>query len=195
MTGIEKIVNTINENAEREARQIIEEARSQADIILANALSEVRSQSATVIAETKSECGEIERRAVSMAGLEVRKMRLEIKQKMIGQAFDSALKQMSEMPANDYIKFLALSAINTAEDGAELIFSAADREAYGKAITDAVNRALSDRGIKVTLSDETRNIPGGLIIRNGRVEINCALDTLIAYKREELSAEAAKLLF
>ena len=47
----------------------------------------------------------------------------------------------------------------------------------------------------MTVADETRQIPGGVIVRNGRVEINCAFDTLLGDQREELAADIAKILF
>ena len=50
-------------------------------------------------------------------------------------------------------------------------------------------------GKQLGLSEETRPIVGGLILSQGKIEVNCALDTLAALRRSELSAEAAGLLF
>ena len=47
----------------------------------------------------------------------------------------------------------------------------------------------------VTDPNEKRGIIGGLILSQGRIEMNCALDTLAALHRSELAGEAAGLLF
>ena len=195
MTGIEKIVAKINEDAEADYRRVISQAEAEADTILQDAAAAAKSSAAETLAGVEAERREIERRAVSMAGLEVRKMRLELKQKLLQQAFDEALSQLLSMPEADYEKFLVSLASRAAENGAELVFSAQDREKYGDAVVAGVNSALKSRGAVVSLSEKTRNIPGGVIVCNGRVEVNCAFDTLLADQREELAAETAKILF
>lgn len=195
MTGIEKIIAKINEDAEVEYRRIVDEASAQADVILRDAADAARSNAASVLADAEDERAEIERRAMSMAGLEVRKMRLETKQKLLQRAFDEALAKLTGLPEAESEKLLVSLATGAAEDGAELIFSPADREKYGARVVAAVNRALAARGASVTLSDQTRNIPGGVIVLNGRVEINCAFDALLGDRREDLTAGIAKILF
>ena len=195
MTGIEKIVAKIHEDAVEDSRRIVEEADKQADRLLSEAAAAARASAAEVIRAAEEEREEIERRAVSMAGLEVRKMRLELKQKLLQQAFDQAFSQLISLPETDYETFLTALVSSAAENGAELVFSAKDREKYGAAVVSGVNTLTKKRGITVSLSEETRDIPGGVIICNGRVEINCAFDTLIRDQREALAAETAKILF
>ncbi len=194
MTGIEKIVAKIHEDAVEDSRRIVEEAEKQADRLLSEAAAAARASAAEVIRAAEEEREEIERRAFSMAGLEVRKMRLELKQKLLQQAFDQALSQLISLPETDYETFLTALVSSAAENGAELVFSANDREKYGAAVVSGVNALTKKRGITVSL-EETRDIPGGVIICNGRVEINCAFDTLIRDQREALAAETAKILF
>ena len=86
-----KNCSKINEDAEAEYRRILAEAEAQADGILADAKAAAHAAAEAAIAAAEGERAEIERRAVSMAGLDVRKMRLELKQKLLQQAFDQAL--------------------------------------------------------------------------------------------------------
>ena len=195
MTGIEKIVEKINEEAEAEYHRIVDDAKAQAQTVLSEAAEEARRSAVKVIEQAKRECTEIERRAVSMAGLEVRKMRLELKQALLQQAFDQALAILSSMPDAAYEDFLVTLASKAAVDGAELIFSEKDQKKLGNTVVQRVNDVLKTRGISVSLSSTTRNIPGGLIVQNGRIEVNCAFDILIDGQREELTAEVAKILF
>ena len=195
MTGIEKIVAKIREDADAEYRRVVDEAVTQADAVLTEAAAEAKAHAAQVIADAEAQSAEIERRAVSMAGLEVRKMRLDTKQKLLQQAFDQALSDLTSLPEADYQKLLVSLAAASAEDGAVLIFSEKDRGKYGSAVVSEVNALLSAKGRTVSLSPDTRDMPGGVIVCNGRVEINCAFDTLLNDQREELAADIAKILF
>ena len=67
--------------------------------------------------------------------------------------------------------------------------------AQAQAKADAIVAEARKAGKQLSLSEETRPIVGGLILSQGRIEVNCALDTLAAQRRSELSGEAARLLF
>ena len=47
----------------------------------------------------------------------------------------------------------------------------------------------------LTLSNETREIGGGVILRDGNIEINCAFDTQLKVLRGSMAAEIAAILF
>ena len=47
----------------------------------------------------------------------------------------------------------------------------------------------------LTLSQETRDIRGGCILKNQNVEVNCAFETLVRLQRAETAGAVAKRLF
>lgn len=66
-------------------------------------------------------------------------------------------------------------------------------EKVGKAVTTA---AAAARGVAaLSLSQETRDIRGGFILREGKVEVNCAFETLVRLQRTEMAGQVAKALF
>ena len=68
---------------------------------------------------------------------------------------------------------------------------------YGKKVTAAANSALAAQGrpAELTLADDVRDIDGGAVLKDGNIEVNCSLASLIEAKREELSVETAQNLF
>ena len=55
--------------------------------------------------------------------------------------------------------------------------------------------ALLQGTAMLTLSQETRDMAGGLTLRDGNVEVNCAFETQLRVLREEMAAEVAGILF
>ena len=97
------------------------------------------------------------------------------------------------MDRDRYVQFLSALAVRASETGTEtVILNPEDRAAFGQEIVAEANR-LS--GKSLSLSEETRPLVGGLILSQGRIEVNCALDTLAGLRRSDLSAGAAGMLF
>lgn len=55
--------------------------------------------------------------------------------------------------------------------------------------------ALIQGTAQLTLSQETRDMAGGLTLRDGNVEVNCAFETQLRMLREEMASEVAGILF
>ena len=55
--------------------------------------------------------------------------------------------------------------------------------------------ALVQNNDMLTLADETREMDGGVILRDGNVEVNCAFETQLRVLRGSMAAEIAAILF
>ena len=62
-----------------------------------------------------------------------------------------------------------------------------------KVVTGA--SALLQGTAMLSLADDTGDMEGGLILRSGNVEINCAFETQLRVLRESMAGEVAKALF
>lgn len=67
----------------------------------------------------------------------------------------------------------------------------------GGIIAKVVNgaNALMQGTAMLTLADETREMEGGVTLRDGNVEINCAFETQLRVLRNNMAAEIAAILF
>ena len=132
------------------------------------------------------------------ARLEAKKSILGMKQETVSRAFDLARERIAELPERDYIAFLAREAAEAAITGQEeVIFCERDRKSVGAKAVKAANELLSARGVPgtLTLSDDTREMSGGLMLKQGDIEVNCTVDTLLDLSRGELAAQVAQVLF
>lgn len=194
MKGIEKITARIQQDAQAEREAVLQEARQQADAIRADFQAQAQAAAAAAAEKSRTAAAQRLERLESAARMDARKQLLAAKQDCVQAAFDRALERLQALPEAEYIRLLAGLAAGSAQTGREeLILSPADRARVGGQVTAEANR-LRD-GAAFTLSDETREMAGGLILRDGSVEINCAFETRLRLLHERMAADVAGVLF
>lgn len=190
MTGIEKITGRILEDARKEAEQLQAEAALKSAERKKAADAEAAALKERLIAEASAEAEASYERLVSAMETENKKTVLAKKQELVASAFRKAVDAVLALPPAQYTAVLAKLAAASAETKREaVILSPRDRKLCGAEIVRQAN-LLCTGGL--TLSQTTRPIVGGLILSQGRIELNCALDTLAELKKGALSAELAK---
>ena len=125
------------------------------------------------------------------ADMERRQMLLGAKQACIDEAFERAAEKLRNLPREEYIALLARIAAAADTGCEEIVLSAADRESIGADVVAAANAG----GASFTLSDETRELGGGLVLKKGKVEANCSFDTQLRQLRQEMASDVARVLF
>ena len=192
MKGTEKIIAHIEADAQAQADAVLGEARQRCEAIKARFDDKAARLYSDRIREGVKACQDQEDSALRISRMEARKSVLSVKQEMVEKSFDLAVQQIVALPDEKYTAFLANLVKKAGPAGdEEIILNAADRARVGEALLKAVNAD----GAKMKLSDETRDIKGGLILRRGSIETNCSVELLVELCRGELSAKLADVLF
>ena len=192
MKGTEKIIAHIEADAQAQADAVLGEARQRCEAIKARFDEKAARLYSDRIREGVKACQDQEDSALRISRMEARKSVLSVKQEMVEKSFDLAVQQIVALPDEKYTAFLANLVKKAGPAGdEEIILNAADRARVGEALIKAVNA----NGAKMKLSDETRDIKGGLILRRGSIETNCSVELLLELCRGELSAKLADVLF
>ena len=198
MNGIEKITGRILSEAEAEAAAIVEEAEKNAAAVRAQWAEKAEKTAAEQLEKGEAEIEQKVQRAARAARLDAKKEVLGLKQEMVSAAYGRALEKILALPREKYAEFLASQAAAAALTGKEeVILNGADRAAVGEAVLASANAKLRGRGLpgELTLSGTTREMSGGLALKQGAVEVNCTLESLIELSRSALDAEVAGILF
>ena len=198
MNGIDRISRRLVADAEAKIAEQNAETAEKCEAILADYRKQAQEAYEARLQEGNAERENRMQRLGSTAEMEAKKAVLSFKQEMVGQTFDKAVKMIVSLPRPEYTHLLALLAAKAAVWGTEeLIFNAKDAAEVGKETAKAANALLKQKGIPggLTLSGETRDIPGGVIVRQGNIEVNCAADTLVQMSRTELASQVAEILF
>ena len=197
MNGIEKISARILADAETEAAAIRAQAGEKAAQLRADYDRRIELEQQRLTAEAQAEADKQLERDQGAARMAARRQLLETKQALVDAAFRQAEQQLLSLPTAEYTKLCAqLAARASASGSEELIFCAEDRERVGQAVEQA-NALLQKAGkaAKLTLSAETRPMRGGVVLKDGLVETNCSIGTMISGLRPALSGKVAACLF
>lgn len=198
MKGTEKIIAHIRADGDAEAKKIIDAASKQAEEKRAESFKAALSEYEKLMQAGNAECEDILSGSRRIAEMEAKKSVLSVKQEMISAAFDAAREEIVNMPRDKYTQFLARMAAEAAVSGMEeIVLNARDKAEIGKSVCKAANELLSAKGTpgKLTVSEDTADISGGVIVRFGGIETNCSIDALIRQRRSGLSTEVAAALF
>lgn len=191
--SIEKITSKIIDDANADAKALTDHSESQVKEIL----EEAKEKADEIVADAKAK-GEIERdkRLVSrrsVAAIDGRNQILSKQREMIERCFDLAAEKVAGMDTEKYLDFLVNCVKSSKRTEGELILNKKDRDAVGDELVKRLNSENTKAGF--VLSEETKNIRGGVMIRFGNVYENASIDAVVEQVRDELTSEVAGILF
>lgn len=194
MTGLETILNQINEDARREADEQTAAARAEADEIIAAAKEQAAKAAAEIIADGEEKAKSIRSRAESAAQLEHRNAMLTFKQQVIREAVDSTRGALENAPADEYFEvILQLVSRFAAEGSAEMRMNRRDLERKPGDFAEKLKAAAPKTDI--TISSEACDIDSGFILAYGGIDINCTFKAIFEDAEGELRDAVGKILF
>lgn len=195
MNGIEKIIQRIDADTQAQIDSLTAAAQQEAQKLTAAYQAQADQLAAELAAQNEKAAQEREERLVSVTQLEARKVTLAAKQEMVELAFETALEKLRALPEAECVQVAAKLLAAAAPDGrGEAVFAPEDRERIGRAAVEQANALLGAKGA-LTLSEETRPTGGGVILKSGKVEVNCTFGTLVRLQKAECAGEAAHRLF
>ncbi len=220
MTGLEKITSRIIEDARAQAQEILDEATEKSLEVRAKNLAQVQAACNRMVADAEKEGESLVIRAKSSAAMTRRNIELAAKSEMIERAFDRAMQEIYDMDRERYAALLlsllckTLNAQRESERDSmrlygeeiapayyELMLNARDGADVAPMLMLGIRNAASagkipaDMAAKLKLSKQPVAIDGGLVLRCGDIEINCAFSMILAAIRPELEPRVQQILY
>lgn len=193
MTGLDKILDEIRQEADDISAGILKEAREKAEKIAEDAQKRGAAAAAHIEEESAAKCADILARGESAAELVKRKAVLRAKQEIISQVLLDAKTTLLNLPEDQYFERILKMVERYALDGdGEIAFNEKDNARLPK-LFEAKLRLASKNRLK--LSGQPVKIDGGFVLLYGGIEENCSFEALFSDRLEELQDEAQKLLF
>lgn len=198
MNAVDRICERILADAQTQAAEIGRQAERQAAELRAGWEEKIEAERRRQQCEAQKAHDSRLAQGRSTATMAARQTLLKTKQKLVDEAFLQAEQRLLSLPVQTYTALCAHLAAEASVTGREeLIFSEQERKMLGAAVTEQANRLLQEekRPAALTLSDETRSLRGGVIVKNGRIETNCAIEAMVEQLRPELTGKVAAVLF
>lgn len=221
MVGLEKITDKIISEAKADAGKIIDDANRKIADIMFGASKKADEKRLRDEEKAEKEAQSIIARSKSGAEMKKREILLEAKAKAVDAAYETAYKEIMNLPSEKYCelvsKFIAEAVTDEVEaektnialygaentevpEKYEILLCERDRKDLGEEIIKGVERIVigklpRETIAKLVLSDETAKIDGGAVIRVGQTEINCSVSEALASVRARTEAEIMRTLF
>ncbi|MGI6070113.1 MAG: V-type ATP synthase subunit E [Blautia sp.] len=196
MTGLDKIINQILDEANNSASEKLEEAKAQAEEILKTARAEADKETEEISLKSKTDMANYQDRMKSAADLKRRTAILEAKQEMIADVMGRAYQKFCSKGDTEYFETILdmLRKFALAQDGV-LYFSPGDLQKLPGDFETKVQAIAKDKGGTLTISKESRNIDKGFVLAYGGIEENCSFKALFDSKKDELQDKVQAALF
>ncbi|MGI6620857.1 MAG: V-type ATP synthase subunit E [Bacillota bacterium] len=194
---LEDILEKISERAASLKQEILASAKANAESRIEAAREEASRIEAEILREAEAQAEQVRSIAASRSDMQQKQMILEVKQELISQVFDEAVRRLADLPGDEY-RALLIELIGRKADGSEeLILSKHDESRLGADFGNAVNQALKAQGKagKLKVSYVPDRLGGGFILKKGLVADNVTFPAILSLIREDLEIELAKVLF
>lgn len=196
MTGLDKIINQILDEANNSASTKLEEARAQAEQIMNAAREEASKETEAITEKSKVDMANYKERMKSSADLKRRTAILAAKQEMIVQVMQKAYEKFCSKSDAEYFDTLLdmLERFAMNQDGT-IYFSKDDLAKLPSGYEGKISAVAAKKGGTLKVSKETRNIDKGFVLAYGGIEENCSFRALFDSKKDELQDKVQAILF
>ncbi|MDR3321502.1 MAG: ATPase [Synergistaceae bacterium] len=190
--SLAQITEKIEQDARSEAKKILASSREREEEVKRNAETEIKNIGDATAVRFEKERPEIFKRREIVARLDVDKLHLSVKRKLIQDVFDAGLERLRNLGKDEYLGFCERLLKEASTSGDEVMEISNHEKYLGREWLDAFN---SKNGKKITLSEKRQNFFGGFVLNSGRVSVNCSWEMLMRVAQERLEAEVVKRLF
>lgn len=195
MTGLEKMLSRIREEAAQAREEKLSAAKAEADAILAAAQREAEESCRRITQRADEQEKDLLSRAVSAAELTRRKALLSAKQEIIGSVTEKVYRSILDLGDEEYFASMAKLAVKHAQNGSGVMHFSEKDLARLPADFEAKLADTLGEGKSLSVSREARPIDGGFILTYGSVEENCSLRALFEADKEAIQDEIRYVLF
>ena len=190
--SLAQITEKIEHDARDEAEKILGAAREREEDIKKDAEREVKSLEDSAQARFDKERPEIFKRREIVARLDVDKLHLGVRRKLIQDVFDAALERLANLDRDEYLGFCGRLLAEAARDGDGVLEISSKEKYIDRTWLDSFN---ARNGRKISLSNDRQDFLGGVVLNRGRICINCSWEMLMRSAQERLEPEVVKRLF
>ena len=192
----DQVIDKILSDARAEAEKIAQEAEQKRAAEQAK-LDEQLAKYQEETAEVAAKAAEDEKAHIlAAARMEAAQEYLAEKRSILDEVFQRARQRLNELPENEYRELMARLMTEAVETGEEEVLVGANESRIDQNMVNDVNGRLASEGKgNLKMAEERHNLPGGFLLRRGKIKTNVSVNVLLEQARNSLEIELAKDLF
>ena len=194
---IDALKGAIMEEAQREARQILDDAEAKASGVLRPVEREVNAKREEIVARAEEQAESYRRHAISAARLSAQNLKLQQREKQLNRVFEATSEKLTRLPDteeySEIVQSLIRQAVTRLEvDAAVIHADARTREALDQDGLDALGREL---GAELRFGDVLEKGLGVIVeTPDGRYRYDNTFTSRLERMREDLRNLVYKIL-
>lgn len=189
--ALENIINKIKEDSIRKAESFVASQQEKADEILAEAEAKIEAIKQNEDAKRSKRLDSIKDAETVLNKLEIRKIKLEEKRKILDEIYNKALEKILKLSKAEYKK-IVLKQLNAMQDGDTIYLSEKEQ---GIVLKKDIDEIAKKKGVKVTLSKDINSNIAGIVIE--RTDMSLDFNIVLELKNlvNEMEGEIIKEIY
>lgn len=195
MTGIERIVEKILEQAQSNCDDILAQAAAEVKKIISDARAQASEEGARIISDAKREADRVLAVSKSTSESLTRNRYLEIRNAILNDIISAAYLKIEKFSDEDYFEMIRKLVFKNIQQGECLMhFSGYDLGRLPDGFEDEINMTIYETGA-VHICNTPADIENGFILDYGDVQINCTLKAVFDEHMDSLKDMLSTALF
>lgn len=189
--ALENIINKIKEDSIRKAESFVASQQEKADEILAEAEAKIEAIKQNEDAKRSKRLDSIKDAETVLNKLEIRKIKLEEKRKILDEIYNKALEKILKLSKAEYKK-IVMKQLNAIQDGDIVYLSEKEQ---GIVLKKDIDEIAKNKGVKVTLSKDLNSNIAGIVIE--RTDMSLDFNIVLELKNlvNEMEGEIIKEIY
>lgn len=199
MTGLEKILEEIEKEADQKVESILAEAKKESDAMILEVEQETQQVCDAIEQRSAVDVAAAKEKMQSAIALQERKWILQVRQEqiqqLIGQAKETLLQLQTEQYFAVIIQMLEKYLPQEEHQTGSILFSERDRKRLTPEWEEKIMQVIRRKKSAFTIATQARQMDGGFILSYGEIEENCSFEALFFAERERLQDLVRGVLF
>ena len=189
--ALENIINKIKEDSIRKAESFVASQQEKADEILAEAEAKIEAIKQNEDVRRSKRLDSIKDAETVLNKLEIRKIKLEEKRKILDEIYNKALEKILKLSKAEYKK-IVMKQLNAIQDGDTVYLSEKEQ---GVVLKKDIDEIAKNKGVKVTLSKDLNSNIAGIVIE--RTDMSLDFNIVLELKNlvNEMEGEIIKEIY
>lgn len=208
--GVQKIIDEIKNRAEKQANDILADARQKVESRMQQARQSAEEEKRSVVTRGEQDARRESQRILAEARIKARREKVQAQERLVLQSFEKAragLRELAEAGTAGDASYPAVlenliveSAVSANTDSLEVLVNERDREILNSETLQKISRRISSgtgKEVELKLSDTAFPCSGGVVVRStdGSIQVNNTFESRIERYRDAIRTHVAHELF